>query len=156
MNTEDTEWTEDAEEKEKVDSAANRVSEEKDGYSVSLRSEELTGHIRQIAYEVHEYFGRGFLEKVYENALANRLRKSGVRVLQQVELSVKDADGTQVGQYVADLLVEDQILVEVKAIAELAGHHRAQTVNYLKATGLGIGLLLNFGNRRFQMRRVIS
>lgn len=156
MSAEDTEWTEDAEKEEELDSADNWVGEEGEGYSVSLRSEKLTGHIRQVAYEVHEYFGPGFLEKVYENALANRLRKSGVRVVQQVQLSVKDADGTQVGQYVADLLVESRILIEIKAIAELTGHHRAQTVNYLRATGLGIGLLLNFGNRRFQIRRVIN
>lgn len=156
MSTEDTEWTEDTEKEEELDSADHWIGEEGERYSVSLRSEKLTGHIRQVAYEVHEYFGPGFLEKVYENALANRLRKSGLHVLQQVQLSVRDADGTQVGQYVADLLVDNRILVEVKAIAELTGHHRAQTVNYLRATGLGLGLLLNFGNRRFQIRRVIN
>ena len=116
---------------------------------------ELTGLIRQTAFEVHEYFGNGFLEKVYENALALRLRKRGIEVHQQVPLLVRDEDGTSVGTYATDLLVSGLVLVEVKAAKTLREEHTAQVLHYLKATGLQVGLLVNFSAYRFEMKRYV-
>lgn len=111
--------------------------------------------IRQTAFEAHRYFGSGFLEKVYENALVNRLRKRGLGVQQQARLKVLDEDGTVVGQYAADLLVEGRVIVEVKAIASLTNEHAAQVLNYLKVSRLRVGLLLNFGATRLCCRRFV-
>ena len=115
---------------------------------------ELTGHIRQAAFEVHNYFGMGFLEKVYENALVNRLEKLGLATRQQASFSVKDEDGTIVGAYMADLVVSDTVIVEIKAAKALAVEHEAQLINYLRATQLPVGLLLNFGRTRLQVKRI--
>jgi GxxExxY protein len=118
-----------------------------------LAHEKLTGEIRQTAFDVHRYLGNGFLEKVYENALAHRLGKRGHDVAGQAALSVRDEDGTVVGHYVADLVVDGTVLVEIKAVRGLTAEHYAQILNYLKATGLRIGLLLNFGRRRLEVKR---
>ena len=101
-----------------------------------LKHEELTGKIRQIAFEVHKYFRNGFLEKVYENALMTRLRKAGLTVQQQVLMVVHDEDGTIVGEYYADLLVEGFLVIELKAVKKLLNEHMAQIINYLKSTRL--------------------
>jgi len=121
---------------------------------LALLHEELTGLVRQVSYETHLYFGTGFLEKVYENALAQRLRKRGLEVLQQVPVVVRDEDGTEVGNYHADLLVNGVLIVELKAVKTLASEHWAQLINYLKATRYEVGLLINFGSSKFQFRRV--
>ena len=120
-----------------------------------LIHDDLTGTIRQTAFEVHKYFRNGFLEKVYENSLTHRLRKSGHEVAQQVALPVRDEDGTVVGEYVADLVVDGKVLVEVKAVSGLTAQHQAQVINYLKATGLRVGLLLNFGEPRLEVKRLV-
>jgi GxxExxY protein len=120
-----------------------------------LLYEELSGLIRQTAFEAHCYFGNGFLEKVYENALAHRLRKKGLTVLQQVKLAVCDEDGTVVGDYIADLIVNDSIIIEVKAVTGLTSEHMAQTINYLKTTGRELGLLINFGQQKIVFKRLI-
>ena len=120
-----------------------------------LVHEELTGVLRQTAFETHAYFGNGFLEKVYEKALVNRLRKKGIKVAQQCALFVRDEDGTIVGEYVADLVVRDCVVVEVKAVASLVDEHIAQMLNYLKASGIRLGVLVNFGARRLQFRRFL-
>jgi len=120
-----------------------------------LLHEELTGLIRQTAFETHSYFGPGFLEKVYENALVNRLRKKGLEVGQQKQLVVYDEDGTLVGDYYADLLVNDCVVVEIKAAKAFAGEHIAQLLNYLKATHMSLGLLINFGTGRLEFRRFV-
>ena len=120
-----------------------------------LAHEELTGKIRQIAFETHHYFGDGFLEKLYENALAHRLRKAGLHVQQQSPIVVKDEDGTVVGEYFADLLVEGFLIIELKAAKALAGEHQAQVIHYLKATRRELGLLINFGSKRLQFKRLI-
>ena len=111
--------------------------------------------IREIAYAVHRYFGHGHLEKVYENALVNRLRKAGMNVKQQVPITVRDEDGTVVGEYVADLVVNDDLIIELKAVDAICEAHTAQVLGYLKATGLKHGLLLNFGGNRFQIKKYI-
>ena len=119
------------------------------------RLNELTEKIIGCAYEVSNTLGCGFLEKVYENALAHELRKNGVGVTQQQAINVYYDDVT-VGKYVADLLVEGDVLVEMKAVRQLDSIHLAQCMNYLKATGLKICLLLNFGKQRVEIKRIVN
>ena len=99
--------------------------------------------------------GTGFLEKVYENALIHELRKSGLAVSPQHRMVVL-YDGVEVGAYTADLLVEDSVLVELKAARALDDVHRAQCLNYLKASGLNLCLLLNFGRPRLEIKRLAN
>jgi GxxExxY protein len=113
----------------------------------------LTGLVRQTAYEIHVYFGHGHLEKVYENALAHRLRKSGLHVVQQCPLQVRDEDDVIVGDYFADLFVESRLIVELKATRTIAPEHEAQILGYLRASRMGHGLLVSFGSFRFQVRK---
>ena len=113
----------------------------------------LCDQIRQTAYDIHVYHAHGHLEKVYENALAHRLRKSGLAVAQQHPIHVFDEDGTVIGDYFADLLVENEIVVELKAVKTLAPDHEAQIIGYLKSSRRIHGLLINFGSYRFQIRK---
>jgi GxxExxY protein len=115
----------------------------------------LSGRVIACGFTVLNTLGAGFLEKVYENALAHELRKTGLTVVQQHGLSVI-YDGMVVGQYCVDLLVEQALLVELKAAKALDQAHRAQCVNYLKASGLKLCLLLNFGNSRLEIKRVAN
>lgn len=96
------------------------------------------------------------MEKVYENALAHRLRKLVLDVKQQAAISVRDEDGTIVGDFLADLLVENLLVVELKAAKTLADEHAAQLLGYLKSTGLEHGLLINFGSYKFQIKKYIK
>ncbi len=116
---------------------------------------ELSAVVRQTAYDTHVYHSNGHLEKVYENALANRLRKAGFDVKQQHPLKVHDEDGTIIGEYYADLLVDNRLIVELKAAKTIADEHVAQTLGYLKAARIEHGLLINFGSYRFQIRKFI-
>ena len=111
--------------------------------------------VRQTAYDIHVYHANGHLEKVYENALANRLRKAGFDVKQQHPLKVHDEDGTVIGEYFADLLIEGRLIVELKAARTIADEHVAQTLGYLKASRIEHGLLINFGSYRFQVRKYV-
>ena len=120
-----------------------------------LLHEELTGLIRQTAFEIHRYFGGGFLKKVYENALANRLRKSGQQVIQQQALAVYDEDGTPVGHYNSDLVVNASVVIEIKAVKTTVNDHVAQLLNYLKVSRMQLGLLVNFGGSRLEFRRFV-
>ena len=120
-----------------------------------LIHEAITGLIRQTAFEVHNYFGCGFLEKIYENSLVNRLRKKGIRVEQQRHIAIFDEDGTVVGEYFADLLVNEQIVVEVKAVTAIAPENKAQRINYLKGARLGTGVLINFGGLKLEFKRFV-
>jgi len=115
---------------------------------------ELTRKIIGAAFEVHRTLGPGFLEKVYENALLHQLRLSGVRAVGQRQLKVI-YKGCEAGVYVADLVVEDAVLCEIKAGASLAPEHIAQVINYLKATQMKVGLLINFGGKRVQVKRLV-
>jgi GxxExxY protein len=115
---------------------------------------DITGKVIGCAYKVSNTLGSGFLEKVYENALAHELRKAGLQVMQQHGIQVT-YDGIVVGDYVADMLVEGRVLVELKAVNALDSIHSAQCLNYLKATGLRLCLLLNFGQPRVQIKRII-
>lgn len=109
--------------------------------------------VRQTSYEIHTYHGHGHLEKVYENALAHRLKKAGLSVKQQEPIKVYDEDGTVIGDYFADILVEDWLILELKAVKTLAPEHIAQIMGYLKSTLLKHGLLINFGSCRFEIRK---
>lgn len=115
----------------------------------------LTEQIIGAAFRVSNTLGTGFLEKVYENALVHELRKSGLQVRQQHAMSVK-YDGVVVGEYVADLLVGECVLVELKALNSLASTHRAQCLNYLKATDLKVCLLINFGTPHCEIKRIAN
>jgi GxxExxY protein len=106
------------------------------------------------AFVVSNTLGVGFLEKVYENALAHELRKAGVQVAQQHPVVVT-YDGAAVGNYTVDLFVEQPVMVELKAVASLDASHRAQGLNYLAATGLPLCLLINFGRPRIEMKRLV-
>lgn len=114
----------------------------------------LSERIIDGAFKVANALGTGFLEKVYENALAHELRKSGLRVRPQVGVAVH-YDGVVVGESSADLLVEDIVIVELKAIKALDPVHVAQGLNYLRATGLPLCLPLNFAASRLQIRRLV-
>ncbi|HMN61882.1 MAG TPA: GxxExxY protein [Anaerolinea sp.] len=105
------------------------------------------------AFQVSNILGIGFLEKVYENALAHEIRKNGLRADQQSPIPVF-YDGILVGDYVADLLVENRLLVELKVVKSIELIHHAQCINYLKATGLELCLLLNFGKTRVEVKRI--
>lgn len=114
---------------------------------------ELSDTVRQTAFDIHVYHAHGHLEKVYENALAHRLRKLGLDVKQQHPIRVFDEDGTIIGDYLADLLVENQLIVELKTAKALAPEHEAQILGYLKSARIEHGLLINFGSYKFEIRR---
>jgi len=118
-------------------------------------SEGLTEKIIGCAFEVGNVLGNGFLEKIYENALAHELRKKGLKVEQQQAIPVY-YDQIAVGEYVADLLVEESIIVELKAVKNIEDIHRAQCIHYLKATGLKLCLLINFGTPKVQIKRIVN
>jgi GxxExxY protein len=108
------------------------------------KHEALTSQIIKAFYDVYNTLGYGFLEKVYENALVLELQKAALHVVPQARIEVH-YDGHVVGEYYADLLVEQKVIVEVKAARSLGDNHEAQLLNYLKATPYEVGLLLNFG-----------
>ncbi len=114
---------------------------------------ELSNQVRQTAFDIHVYHGHGHLEKVNENALANRLRKAGLDVKQQHPIKVYDEDGTLIGDYLADLLVEGELIIELKTAKPLAPEHEAQILGYLISARLEHGLLINFGSYKFQIRK---
>ena len=111
--------------------------------------------IRQTAFELQCYLRHGHLEKVYENGLANRLRKKGLTVLQQHPLPVRDEDGTVLGDYLADMFVNGCLIVELKAVKALADEHTAQVLGYLRASGVEHGLLINFGAPKLEVKKYV-
>jgi GxxExxY protein len=113
---------------------------------------DLTGKVIGLAMKVHSTLGAGFLESVYHKALALELQKSGIRFESEKKLTVL-YDGVLVGEFVADMLVEDELIVELKAVQALATAPEVQTVNYLVATGIDFGLLLNFGAERLEFKK---
>ena len=114
---------------------------------------ETTEKIIKAGYKVYNTLGSGFLEKVYENALAIEVRKLGLPVEQQRVVKVF-YEGAVVGDYLADLIVDGKVLVELKAVSTVDKIHEVQLVNYLKATGIEVGLLINFG-KKIEIRRRI-
>ena len=114
--------------------------------------EDLTGKILEASFEVSKELGIGFIESVYENALVVALRQKGLQVESQVPLKVVFR-GVVVGEFYADILVEKKVLVELKAVSGFVKEHFAQILNYLKTTGIEVGLIINFGNPRLEYRR---
>jgi GxxExxY protein len=115
----------------------------------------ITEKIIGCGFKISNSLGGGFLERVYENALAHELEKCGLHSIQQQKITVW-YDGIVVGDYLADLVVEDCILVELKSIKALNNLHFAQCINYLKATRLKVCLLMNFGNPKMEFKRLIN
>jgi GxxExxY protein len=119
------------------------------------RLDDITKRVIGCAYAVSNTLGAGFVEKVYERALVVELRIAGLAIAQQHVMTVK-YKGIVVGDYVADLVVANEVIVEIKAIKALDDVHTAQCMNYLKATGLRVALLLNFGKPRVELRRIVQ
>jgi GxxExxY protein len=116
---------------------------------------DITEKIIKAFYKVNNTLGFGFLEKVYENAMVVELRKLGCEVLQQKNIKVY-YETEVVGDYYADLLVDDSVIVELKAADNLCEEHEAQLINYLKATQIEVGLLMNFGKKAEFVRKIFS
>ncbi|MBI1916188.1 MAG: GxxExxY protein [Planctomycetes bacterium] len=123
--------------------------------SEHLLHSDLTEVIIKAFYHVYNKLGYGFLEKVYENSLALTLRKWGLAVEQQKPVTV-EFEGEPVGEYFADLLVADRVILELKATDEISPAHDAQLLNYLKATNVEVGLVLNFGPKAEFRRKVFT
>ena len=117
-------------------------------------SNQITEKIIGCAYHVLNTLGAGFLEKVYENALAVSVSRMGLSVEQQRRVEV-NFENVIVGEYFADLLIEGQVIVEIKAAKSISDAHIAQTLNYLKATGMRVALILNFGTTKLGVRRLV-
>ena len=115
----------------------------------------LSDLVRETSFEIHKYFRSGFTEKVYENALAHRLRKQGIRADQQRAVRVFDEDGTLLGLLKTDILIEEKLICEIKSVSTLVDAHTAQLLGYLRATGMQHGLLINFGGPKLQIRKLI-
>ena len=115
---------------------------------------DLSYKIVGLAMEVHRELGYGFLEKVYENSLMVLLRREGIPAEQQHPIEVKFR-GESVGLYQPDILVNEQIILEIKSLDRLTSAHTAQALNYLKATGLHLAILLNFGKERLDYKRLV-
>ena len=115
---------------------------------------QLTEAIIGCAFKVSNTLGIGFLEKVYENALILELEHRGIPVEQQKPLSVT-YKGKSVGEYIADIIVDSQVIIELKAAKTIDKFHQAQLINYLKATGLHTGLILNFGTPKLGIKRLV-
>ena len=117
-----------------------------------MKEEEITGKIIGCAMKVHRTLGCGFLESVYQNALAYELKKARLEVQCEVPIKVF-YEGVDVGEFYADLLVEKQVIVENKAVEQLCPAHEVQLVNYLTATEFDVGLLINFGSSSLQYKK---
>jgi GxxExxY protein len=115
---------------------------------------EITYSIQGAVFEVNRILGAGFLEKIYENALLIELRKRGLSAENQVPIDV-EYKGDNVGQFFADILVENKVVLEIKAVNSIQKAHEAQILNYLKATNLKIGLLINFTHPKAEIKRFI-
>lgn len=117
-----------------------------------MKHENLTHAAIGLAMKVHSTLGAGFLESVYQNALSYELREAGVEVACEQKIQVF-YNSVEVGHFIADMLIEDCVIVENKAVQALNEAHEVQLVNYLTATGIDIGLLFNFGASRLQYKR---
>ena len=120
-----------------------------------MKYKELTAKIIECAFRVHRKLGFGFLEAVYQNALMVELEKAGLEAVKQKSIQIH-YDREIIGDYTADIVVEDKVILELKAVKEIHPVHEAQLVNYLKATGIEVGLLINFGDRVEIKRKVLD
>ena len=115
---------------------------------------DLTYSINGAVYKVNNVLGPGFLEKVYERALLFELRSKGIKAESQVPISVRYKNKV-VGEYVADIIVDNQVIIELKTVEKIERIHEAQLLNYLKATGLKVGLIVNFKNTKADVKRLV-
>ncbi len=115
---------------------------------------DLSFKVVGLAMQVHNTLGFGFLEKIYENSLMVLLKREGIKAKQQAPITVY-FEGENVGEYFADILIEDKIILELKSADNIVNAHRAQTLNYLKATGLNLAIILNFGKERLEYERLV-
>jgi GxxExxY protein len=132
-----------------------QVSITKEGEMEEYPHQEITNAIICAFYNVYNKLGHGFLEKVYENALLVEVGKTKYRVVAQSPISVY-YEGQLVGEYFSDMVAEDKVIVEIKAAKSLTPEHEAQLINYLKATGKEVGLLLNFGPEPQVRRKILT
>jgi len=116
---------------------------------------ELCYLIREASFSLHRYLRHGHLESVYENGWKHRFEKLDLKVEQQLPLNVEDEDGTVLGNFFADLFVENQLIIELKAVKALAEAHVAQLLGYLRATKTEHGLLINFGAPKLEIRKFV-
>ena len=119
-----------------------------------MKKEDLTYKIRGAIFEVNRILGHGFLEKVYENALMIELKEKGLKAESQVPISVQYKK-KEIGEYFADIVVEDEVILELKAIESLQKIHEAQILNYLNATDYKLGFLVNFTHPKAVIRRFV-
>ncbi len=122
---------------------------------MSMNIDDITYQIRGAIFEVNRVLGAGFLEKVYENALLLEFRERGLSAKGQVPLKVLYKEKL-VGEYYADILVENQVILELKTVQQIKRIHEAQLLNYLKATGIKVGLLVNFFHEKADIKRMMS
>jgi GxxExxY protein len=120
-----------------------------------MKHKELTGKIIECAFRVHKNMGFGFLESVYQKALLIELTKAGLKAEMERKIQV-NYDGQVIGDFVADILVEEKVILELKSVREIHPAHEAQLINYLKATGIEVGLLINFGEKVEIKRKVLD
>jgi len=123
-------------------------------YKKEIIYRELSYEIIGLAMEVHSKLGYGFMEKVYENALMFLFKREGIYAKQQLPIKVY-FEGEIVGDYIADILVDEKIILEIKALEGIMDINRSQALNYLKATNLRLAIILNFGKKRFQYERLV-
>jgi GxxExxY protein len=126
----------------------------KGGYVADVIHKQLSYEVMAATFEVHNVLGPGFLEKVYEKALLQELILRRIEVEPQKQLTVL-YKGKEIGIYCADLVIENKIILELKAVENLSNIHQAQVLNYLKATGFNLGLLINFGKERIEYKRLV-
>jgi GxxExxY protein len=111
--------------------------------------------VRETSFAIHKYLRNGHLEKVYENALAHRLEKQGIKVERQKNLNVYDEDGFLLGEFYADLFVEDCLIVELKAVRNTIEEHVSQLLGYLRSGRIETGLLINFGGAKLYIKKYL-
>lgn len=116
---------------------------------------ELCDVVRETSFAIHKYLRHGHMEKVYERAMVNRLSKLGLDARPQAPLNVYDEDGTLLGEYFADMLIENQSLVELKACSSITNDHVAQLLGYLRSSRLENGLIINFGAPRLFIKKYV-
>ena len=119
-----------------------------------LLHKDLSYKIVGLAMQIHSELGFGFLEKVYENSMMVLFRRENIMAKQQAPVSVS-FEGEIVGDYYADILIEDKIILELKAIEKITDAHKAQALNYLKASGLKLAIIINFGKQRLEYERIV-
>lgn len=121
---------------------------------MGLLLEDLTEKVIGVCFEVSNELGAGFLESVYQKSLVIALKQNGCAVEEQVPMKVKFR-GQTVGDFYADLIIDGQLLLELKAVKAISPEHEAQLINYLKATGLKVGLIINFGRTKLEWKRLV-